>query len=62
LLPVNNLAETIKRAHPLTAHLLCGRCRMRYLIDDWRDWSARERLLAVVLALLPVGVPLAVWL
>jgi hypothetical protein len=35
---------------------------MRYLIDDWREWSVRERVLAVVLALLPVGVPLVVWL
>ncbi len=35
---------------------------MRYLIYDWREWSARERALTVVLALLPVGVPIAVWL
>ena len=39
-----------------------GRWRMRDLVDDWRKWSAGERLLAVVLALLPIGLPIAVWL
>ena len=36
--------------------------RVRDLIDDWNRWSAHERMLAVVLALLLVGLPIAVWL
>ena len=35
---------------------------MRDWVDDWRRWSAAERILAVVLGLLLIGLPFAVWL
>ena len=35
---------------------------MRDWVDDWRRWSAAERVLAVALALLLIGLPFAVWL
>ena len=35
----------------------------RDLVADWRRWSAAERLLAVVLAVLLIGLPLGfAWL
>jgi hypothetical protein len=33
---------------------------MRDWVEDWRRWSPGERVLAVALALLLVGLPLAV--
>jgi len=44
------------------ASLLGGRWWMRDWVDDWRRWSAAERILAVVLGLLLIGLPFAVWL
>jgi hypothetical protein len=35
---------------------------MRDWIEDWRRWSAAERVLAVVLGLLLISLPFAVWL
>jgi len=35
---------------------------MRDWVGDWRRWSAAEQILAVVLGLLLIGLPFAVWL
>ena len=35
---------------------------MRDWVEDWRRWSAAERVLAVALTLLLISLPLAVWL
>jgi hypothetical protein len=35
---------------------------MRDWVNDWKRWTASERLLAVVLALLLGGLPVTVWL
>ena len=40
----------------------CGRWRMRDWVEDWIRWSAAQRVLAVVLGLLLIGLPVAVWL
>ena len=37
-----------------------GARRMRDLIADWKKWSSAERLLAMVLILMLVGLPLRV--
>jgi hypothetical protein len=35
---------------------------MRDLVADWKRWSSVERLLAVVLTLLLIGLPLQLWI
>ena len=35
---------------------------MRDWVEDWRRWSAAERVLAVALTLLLISLPFAVWL
>jgi hypothetical protein len=35
---------------------------MRDWVEDWIRWSAAQRVLAVVLGLLLIGLPVAVWL
>jgi hypothetical protein len=35
---------------------------MRDLVADWKRWSSAERLLAVVVMLLLMGLPLQLWI
>jgi hypothetical protein len=45
-----------KRAH----RALEGTGEMRDLVADWKKWSSTERLLAMVLVLMLIGLPLRV--
>jgi len=46
---------------PKQAHrALAGAGEMRDLAADWKKWSSTERLLAVVLVLMLIGLPLRV--
>jgi hypothetical protein len=46
---------------PKQAHrALAGAGEMRDLVADWKKWSSTERLLAMVLMLMLIGLPLRV--
>ena len=34
---------------------------MRDWVEDWKRWSAAERVLAVVVLVVLIGLPVAVW-